>query len=108
MPIHNSILCIGLRIVQIAVYRNCVWLILQVPKLSCLFKLFIISEKNLINVTAVAIHIHYPNNYFTAYSKTKIHNMYFFTPFGLLFFFPPKKKPICIPAYHMDFKCCDL
>lgn len=108
MPIQNSILCTELRIVQIAGHRNCVWLILQVPKWSCLFKLFIISEKNLINTSAVVIHFHYPSNYFTASSKTKIHNMYFFLLLLDCFFFPSKKKPICIPAFHTDFKCCDL
>lgn len=84
----------------------------------------------------MAIHFHYPSNYFTAYSRTKIHNMYFFCIFLQIFSFQyfvirpeknpktkihkktkatfysfwtfPKKKPICIPAFHMDFKCCDL
>lgn len=145
MPIYNSILCTGLRTVQTAVYRHCVWLILQVPKGSCLFKLFIISEKILINISAVVIHFHYPSNYFTAYSKTKMHNMYFFGIFLHFFsfqyflirseknnktktknkthkkpysfqdcfffflFFPhPKRKPIGIPAFQVDSKCCDL
>lgn len=108
MPMQNSILCPGLRIVQIAGYRNCVWLILQVPKWSCLFKLFIISEKILINTSAVVIHFHYPSNYFTASSKTKIHNKYFFAPFGLLFFFPSKKSPYVFLHFTRIFKCCDL
>lgn len=46
----------------------------------------------------MAIHFHYPSNYFTAYSRTKIHNMYYFCIFLQIFSFQyfvirPEKKP---------------
>jgi len=127
------LLSTGLRMVQTAEHRHGVWLTLQAPKWSCLFKLFIILERILIYKSTAVIFLSLPLQLFYCLFWEKIHNVHFFwiflQNFPLQYFLIrpgkrnktkkmkvifPKRSGLLFPqntsnpAFHKGSRCCDL